>query len=93
MKQVRLILLAACTLLTAGQIKAQTVQITGHSVVTNPVTSCTDTYVATTTQLGCINAVHIGNTFSITGTNIIINNEYTLGPICLARNLCRGGVL
>lgn len=36
-----------------------------------------------TVNLNCINAVHNGNTFTVTGNTVNIDVDYSLGPICL----------
>ncbi len=64
-------------------LSAQTVNVTSSTFPGPPATSCTNTLLDVITIVGCINAVHQGNTVNVTGTNITVDIDYTLGPICL----------
>ena len=48
-----------------------------------PSTSCTNTLIDISCQVNCINAVHTGNTVTVSGSTITIDVNYTIGIICL----------
>lgn len=72
----------AISLLAIG-VEAQNVSLTSSTFPNLPATSCTNTMLDVNVLLGCINAVHTGNSFSVSGTTITVDIDYTLGPICL----------
>lgn len=74
---------AMMALMFAISASAQTVSITGSSFPGPPATSCTNTMLDVNAVIGCINAVHQGNTVTVSGTTITVDVDYSLGPICL----------
>ncbi len=82
LNSLKLTVLALC-LLTSLVVAGQTLQITGTNFPSLPATSCTNTPLDISVQLGCANAVHNANTVSISGSTITVAVDYSLGPICL----------
>ncbi len=70
--------------ITFFSVNAYSQSFTIQGIVYSPIpaTSCTNTSATVSTYLGCINAVHTGNNFTIVGNTITIEVAYTLGPIC-----------
>lgn len=64
-------------------LQAQNVQLQSATFPSLPATNCTNTQIDVSVLLLCINAVHNGNTFNISGSTITVSLDYTLGPICL----------
>jgi hypothetical protein len=71
------------TLLSAVSSTAQNIQITSLNFPPPAATNCTNTFLDVNTLLLCINAVHGGNVVSVSGFNITVDINYTIGPICL----------
>lgn len=62
---------------------SQTVQITALNFPSPNATSCTNTFLDVDVTLGCSNAVHLGNSVSVSGFTVTVDIDYSLGPICL----------
>ena len=69
--------------MTLSGLQAQNVQLQSSTFPSLPATSCTNTMLDVTVLKLCINMVHNGNSFNISGNTITVTLDYTLGPICL----------
>lgn len=63
--------------------QAQLVQMQGATIPGPPATSCTNTFVDAAVLLLCINIQFNGANVTTSGSNITVDLDYSLGPICL----------
>ncbi len=80
--QLRSIILTI-TLLMGFSAHAQLVQVQGSTFPSLPATSCTNTMIDVQVMLLCINITYNGASVSVSGSNITIDLDYSMGPICL----------
>lgn len=77
-------ILAISTIFLSNQLVGQNIQVLNSTaLLTTTPLECQDVIYRVDLQLGCINYSHMGNTYSVSGTTITININYSSLSICL----------